>query len=536
MQISKTLKPPVPRIMLVFLLGILCWAVATLLFTSSATYTLERVLAATGAYWLFTAFTTTILGAAALRTSGAERLFWAMLGAGVFARLAGDVIWSASSALGFPVPSPTPQEMAYLISYLLLFSALLWLVRLMKSRMMFIFALDALSVMLSTGILFGYFILEPAITEAEPRNWWEIFTLISQPVSNLGLFFLSLIALTAKNKPSFAPFLSAGFFFFLTADATYLQISSHEPYKSGNWPELLWATGMLLLSFAALRCNGAPFTAQPRSSDFAVFLFWMGPLSPLLQYGFVLAWGAVYPPLPAYALLGGTALAVILALRMFLITYVNVRLEREERALARKLEQHRISAELHDNVKQNVYGISAMLNACLEAQRKQDTGTVKELLERSLTASRETCYQVTKPIGELQALCRTAGLPPAALLRQLTREFEQCFGFKIQEDLQNPLEKLNPEEFAATYRIVSEALWNSVKHSGASNIRLISLRVGSTLIVKVKDDGKGFDPGAPPSGIGLQLMFANAREAGIQLDVISKPGHGTTVLLGFSKK
>ena len=74
-----------------------------------------------------------------------------------------------------------------------------------------------------------------------------------------------------------------------------------------------------------------------------------------------------------------------------------------------------------------------------------------------------------------------------------------------------PLDVLNPAETAALIRVFVEAFWNVAKHSGASNLYLESRRVGSVLIIRVRDDGHGFDTGKPPPGLGLEYMRRGGR-------------------------
>jgi len=60
--------------------------------------------------------------------------------------------------------------------------------------------------------------------------------------------------------------------------------------------------------------------------------------------------------------------------------------------------------------------------------------------------------------------------------------------------------------------------------------------VGSVVIVRVRDDGRGFDAGDPPPGLGLRYMRRRAEEVGAELDVISTSGRGTTVQLRFDNR
>jgi signal transduction histidine kinase len=107
---------------------------------------------------------------------------------------------------------------------------------------------------------------------------------------------------------------------------------------------------------------------------------------------------------------------------------------------------------------------------------------------------------------------------------------------KTHDDLQASVDVLNQAETAALIRVAVEAFWNVAKHSGASNMYLESRQVGSVLIVRVRDDGHGFDTGDPPPGLGLEYMRRRAGEVGAELDVISTPGRGTAVQVRFRKR
>ncbi len=157
------------------------------------------------------------------------------------------------------------------------------------------------------------------------------------------------------------------------------------------------------------------------------------------------------------------------------------------------------------------------------------------MFERTLAASRRTEFEISRPYDELGAMRGES--PPRAgdFLRQRLRKFEEYFGIKTHDDLQAPLEALNPAETAAMIRVVVEAFWNVAKHSGASNLYLESRQVGSVLIVRIRDDGRGFDAAYPQPGLGLCYMRQRTAEVNADLDVISTPGRGTSVQARFRR-
>ena len=84
---------------------------------------------------------------------------------------------------------------------------------------------------------------------------------------------------------------------------------------------------------------------------------------------------------------------------------------------------------------------------------------------------------------------------------------------------------------AAAYRIAQEALHNALRHSGASEIEISLHRTARRVVLAVTDDGRGFAPDAPASGLGLASMRERAAAAGAMLSVDSAPGSGTRVTL-----
>ncbi|HEV8044898.1 MAG TPA: hypothetical protein VGP38_06950, partial [Rubrobacter sp.] len=477
-----------------------------------------RYVAANAVYYAASVFVLVSLARAISGARGRQRLFWSLLGAGLIAGFAGDLGWSSLQGSEFGAQDVSYQHVAYLISYLLLGGALLLLVASTTKRITLITALDSLSIMLSGGTLIWYFFLGRVVAQSGSEGSWAVLAVLSWPLFDAALLFLGLVVLSAAGKPPFAGVLAAGFLAFVIADGLYLGARSGNSYENAGWPDVFWALGLVFLGLAALRAAPASVSAH-RIEPWRIFVFWLGPLSPPVHLAVVLLWGATHPPLPAYVAVSGAALFLYLALRVSLVSFVSRRLGREREETTRKLEQGRVLSELHDAVKQNVHGVSLALKAALEAGRRGDTDAVVEMVDHALQASRETEFQVSRPYDELQtAIHGEDALRPREYLRHRLVRFEEYFGVKTHEDLQAPLEALNPLELAAVYRIVVEAFWNVAKHSGARNMYLESRRVGELLLLRVRDDGRGFDPTHPPPGMGLRYLRQRAREVGAGLD------------------
>jgi signal transduction histidine kinase len=82
------------------------------------------------------------------------------------------------------------------------------------------------------------------------------------------------------------------------------------------------------------------------------------------------------------------------------------------------------------------------------------------------------------------------------------------------------------------FRVVQEALGNVVKHSGSNEAQVELHGNDSGIILRVLDQGKGFDPRLRnlTAGIGLIGMSERLRIVGGKLTVKSEPNRGTVVL------
>ena len=82
------------------------------------------------------------------------------------------------------------------------------------------------------------------------------------------------------------------------------------------------------------------------------------------------------------------------------------------------------------------------------------------------------------------------------------------------------------------YRIVQECLTNIVKHSGASEADVAMFPVmGNTVLIRISDNGRGFDPNTADSGLGLASMKERAGMINARIMIDSAEGKGTRVIL-----
>lgn len=495
-----------------------------------------RSLAAVLAFCAAATFSVGSTGYAAWAVTGRERIFWGLLSSGLALRFAGYLSWLGLREAPAAAQDEAVTQVLYTLSYALLFAAILYLAALATKRIAWITALDAAAVTLSFGTLVWLFALGPSLPGTTLP---DALAAVSRPALDAGVLYVALVILSAPQRPQWANFLAPGFLALLLACAVYVG-SMGGTRSAAGWPELLCALGVGLLGCGAVYAassRNAGFENNQNIAPWRVFSFWFGPLSPSVHLGIILVWGIYNPPLPAYVLALGAGLMAYFALRISLLSYIHKQADREQVLATRRYEQDRILQELHETVKQSVHGISLSLDSASEAARLGEGSVVRDRIGRARDTIREAEYRISRPYDELRSrhdegATHSAG---AFLCYRLAR-FEEYFGVKAHKDLQSPLECLDAAQMEAVNRIAVEAFWNVAKHSRARNLHLESRRVGRVLIVRIRDDGRGFDPSMPSSGMGLLLMRRRAREAGAELDVISRPGVGTTVQLRFRGK
>jgi len=85
----------------------------------------------------------------------------------------------------------------------------------------------------------------------------------------------------------------------------------------------------------------------------------------------------------------------------------------------------------------------------------------------------------------------------------------------------------------SVYRIITECITNSLRHSGATEISLMLNKVNNSLLCQYRDNGKGFivnNPEAKHSGLGIANMNNRIKTLGGIMNIISEPGAGILVL------
>lgn len=203
-------------------------------------------------------------------------------------------------------------------------------------------------------------------------------------------------------------------------------------------------------------------------------------------------------------------------------------LEREVLEIASR-EQHRLGADLHDGLGQELTGIALMLRSVATRQRRGAPVSAAEIDE--LVTLVNGAIESTRAVahGLSPVTLQPGGL--TAALRSLARRSRQIYGIRVRVRWKRSDETRVEATMADhLYRIVQEALANAVKHGRAQSVSIL-IRVGTDgVALTVSDDGIGMPEDlAPADGMGLKLMAYRAKLMGGVITVRSRPGHGTRI-------
>ncbi|MGD0772674.1 MAG: sensor histidine kinase, partial [Candidatus Solibacter sp.] len=190
---------------------------------------------------------------------------------------------------------------------------------------------------------------------------------------------------------------------------------------------------------------------------------------------------------------------------------------------AQETERRAISRELHDEVGQALGALLVDIGR-LSTTLSGDHPEVKAQLD-NLKAVAERTFQSVRNIALLLRPSMLDDLGLAAALEWQGREVSRRSEIEVSVEAESVPEDLPDEHKIYIYRLVQEALNNAVRHSGARNAKVVVERLAKSIVVRVTDDGRGFDPGRS-RGMGILGMEERVKRLGGTLRVESRPGKG----------
>lgn len=179
----------------------------------------------------------------------------------------------------------------------------------------------------------------------------------------------------------------------------------------------------------------------------------------------------------------------------------------------------KLASDLHDDLGGTLNSVKIFTNlALMESEKETHLQRIKQSTQEAISGLRDIMWVMDDKKDTLADLVSRISQFGVPLFESTHMQFKQ----EVSEDALNY--RVGSEEKRNLYMIIKEAINNSVKHSGASDLFLsISLTKGKPTIT-VRDDGRGFDNATFFEGSGLKNMKMRAAQIHYELDIKSDPG------------
>jgi signal transduction histidine kinase len=203
----------------------------------------------------------------------------------------------------------------------------------------------------------------------------------------------------------------------------------------------------------------------------------------------------------------------------------TARLQRRLRRLAVVEDRERIARDLHDAIIQDLFAVGLSLEA---TRQKIQVDDVRRVIADTIQRLDETIAALRRFIFDLQ--------PPTWSRRDMRAEASRLIDqladphdVQLSVTFEGALHDLDPATVHDALQLLKEAVSNALRHAEVDRVEVRVIRDREELLLIVSDAGKGFDPTAPTSGMGLANIRDRTRRRGGDVDVVSDTGMGTTV-------
>ncbi|PYI84046.1 MAG: hypothetical protein DME26_13845 [Verrucomicrobia bacterium] len=196
-------------------------------------------------------------------------------------------------------------------------------------------------------------------------------------------------------------------------------------------------------------------------------------------------------------------------------------------------ERSRIARSLHDTLAQGFAGIAFQLEAVADklsgapAQAQQHLNLALSMVRHSLVEARRSVMNLRSAALESCDL--------ASALAETARQMMADRSVDVNVQTSGPPRMLSPKVEDNLLRVGQEAVTNSLKHSQATQIRIVLDYQPTFVRLSIHDNGQGFEPNglmaANGGHFGLIGMRERAKQIGGKIEIRSRPGAGTDVVL-----
>lgn len=208
----------------------------------------------------------------------------------------------------------------------------------------------------------------------------------------------------------------------------------------------------------------------------------------------------------------------------------RMNIEFEQTLLKSKLEiqEHtfnEISREIHDNIGQVLSLVRINLNTLNAPDDTEKIDLMDELMGKAITDLRSLSHSLDA------GLIRNKGWIVA--VTKLLNDLQKTGKYKTHIQQDEDLPALGNDKPIILFRMIQEVINNVIRHAAADTIYLDAKKENGKLIIKIVDNGKGFDSSENTGGVGLQNLKNRSKMIGADLLIKSEAGKGTVVTISI---
>jgi PAS domain S-box-containing protein len=193
---------------------------------------------------------------------------------------------------------------------------------------------------------------------------------------------------------------------------------------------------------------------------------------------------------------------------------------------AQEKERALVGQELHDNVNQVLTTVKLYTELC-----RDGIGNTQEIQDKSIKLLQDS-------INEIRSLSKRLSAPSLGNIRlkDSIKELVDAVAATGKIALHLDVSGIDHLELAhevhlGLYRILQEHLTNILKHAAANEVHILLCIMNGKLVLRVADDGKGFDTQQYRKGIGIANMTTRAEALKGTLSIDSAPGAGCRLVV-----
>ncbi|MFV0557242.1 MAG: sensor histidine kinase [Enterococcus sp.] len=193
-----------------------------------------------------------------------------------------------------------------------------------------------------------------------------------------------------------------------------------------------------------------------------------------------------------------------------------------------EIERHRLARELHDSVSQQLFAAMMMMSALNEQAIKQDAPAAQRkqlaLVTEIINASQSEMRALLLHLRPVNLEGKTLKKGIEQLLMELQTKIKIALKWDVEELTMAPAIE------DQLFRVIQELLSNTLRHAKAEELEVYLHQVNQSILLRVIDDGVGFDPNNQKTGsYGLLNIRERVQGVGGTIKIISFKNQGTSI-------